>query len=351
MGWWCRFGWCPLSPVCRRCSGVPGNGCGIPWSVRVRDGWVLVRWPEGRWCGECVETRDGPGPGWPGRAAGVEHHRRSVYHTVGWAITDADETAIAALPAGAWDAGLDQDGQVDDQEGVAELTGLSTRPGWPAGQRLIVRRTRPAGRHRAKLTAFERATGWRYAIVATNITRIPGVGGSHQPQWLDVLHRAHAGVEDRVRTGKAMGTAPPALQRLDHQPRLGTGRQPCLRPGRLDPPAGPARPTRPSPRRTRHPALPPVAPPRPAGQPRPPPLVAHRHHLALGRGLHHLLATAPSAALNHLSGPSATTPEGEHKHHRSTGTRRPRSDARRHPTTPQGTNRARQVAPADSDYL
>ena len=32
-----------------------------------------------------------------------------------------------------------------------------------------------------------------------------GVGGSHQPQWLDALHRAHAVVEDRVRTGKAMG--------------------------------------------------------------------------------------------------------------------------------------------------
>jgi hypothetical protein len=41
--------------------------------------------------------------------------------------------------------------------------------------------------------------------VATNIDRISGVAGSHQPQWLDVLHRARAGVEDRVRTNKAMG--------------------------------------------------------------------------------------------------------------------------------------------------
>jgi len=131
--------------------------------------------------------------------------RRTVYYTVGWAITDADETAIAALPEHAWDPGLDQDGHVDDQVGVAELTGLSTRQGWPASQRLVVRRTRPAGRHRAKLTALERKTGWRYAIVATNVTRIAGVAGSHQPQWLDVLHRAHARVEDRVRTAKAMG--------------------------------------------------------------------------------------------------------------------------------------------------
>ena len=68
-----------------------------------------------------------------------------------------------------------------------------------------MRRTRPAGRHKANLTALERHTGWRYAIVATNIDRIRGIPGSHHPQWIDVLHRAHAGVEDRVRTNKAMG--------------------------------------------------------------------------------------------------------------------------------------------------
>lgn len=130
---------------------------------------------------------------------------RSVYYTTGWMITNADEAAIAALPAHAWDAGLHQDGQIQPEVGVAELTGLSTRTGWPTTQRLIVRRTRPAGRHRAKLTPLEHATGWRYTIVATNINRIPSIAGSHQPQWLDVLHRAHAAVEDRVRTNKAMG--------------------------------------------------------------------------------------------------------------------------------------------------
>lgn len=32
-----------------------------------------------------------------------------------------------------------------------------------------------------------------------------GIGGSHQPQWLDALHRQHAVVEDWVRGDKAMG--------------------------------------------------------------------------------------------------------------------------------------------------
>jgi hypothetical protein len=68
-----------------------------------------------------------------------------------------------------------------------------------------VRRTRPAARHRKNLTGLERATGWRYAIVATNITRMRGIAGSHHPQWLDALHRSHATVEDTVRTNKAMG--------------------------------------------------------------------------------------------------------------------------------------------------
>ncbi|MGW1801492.1 transposase [Streptomyces sp. NPDC001984] len=32
-----------------------------------------------------------------------------------------------------------------------------------------------------------------------------GIAGSHQIQFLDALHRDHAEVEDRIRTGKAMG--------------------------------------------------------------------------------------------------------------------------------------------------
>jgi hypothetical protein len=131
---------------------------------------------------------------------------RSVKFTVGWTITEVDETAIAALPETMWTDSLNQDGTVGDTAQVAELTGLNQRLGdWLDGLRLIVRRTRPSARHAKKLTTLERATGWRYAIVATNITRLHGLPGSHQPQWLDALHRSHAGVEDQVRHGKALG--------------------------------------------------------------------------------------------------------------------------------------------------
>ena len=134
--------------------------------------------------------------------------RRMVLFTCGWMITPADEDAIAILPASAWKPGLGQDGKVQQDKHVAEITHLMSRAaGWPAGLRWIVRRTKPSRRQAGNLTPFEKATGWRYSIICTNIPAagIPGVPGSHHPQYIDVVHREHAVVEDGVRAGKAMG--------------------------------------------------------------------------------------------------------------------------------------------------
>jgi Transposase DDE domain group 1 len=134
--------------------------------------------------------------------------RRTVLFTCGWMITAADEDAIRKLPASAWQADPGQDGAVQDDKHVTEITHLMSRAaGWPAGLRWIVRRTKPSRRQMKNLTACEKATGWRYSITCTNIpaTGISGVPGSHHPQFIDVAHREHAVVEDRVRTSKAMG--------------------------------------------------------------------------------------------------------------------------------------------------
>jgi DDE family transposase len=134
--------------------------------------------------------------------------RRHVLFTCGWMITGADEQAIKLLPATAWQAAVDQDGAVQEDKHAAEITHLMSRAaGWPAGLRWIVRRTKPSRRQAKNLTAFERATGWRYSIIVTNIpgTGIKDVPGTHHPQFIDVLHRQHAVVEDGVRTSKAMG--------------------------------------------------------------------------------------------------------------------------------------------------
>ncbi len=134
--------------------------------------------------------------------------RRTVLFSCGWMITAADEQAIAALPAAAWKPGISQDGTVQDKCHVAEITHLTSRAeDWPGGLRWIVRRTKPSRRQLKNLTAYEKKTGWRYSIIVTNIsvTGIPGVPGSHHPQFIDVLHREHAVVEDQVRINKAMG--------------------------------------------------------------------------------------------------------------------------------------------------
>ncbi|MEU3042498.1 IS1380 family transposase [Streptomyces diastaticus] len=131
--------------------------------------------------------------------------RRTVRYTVGWKITEEDEAAIAKLPPHAWETSLTQDGQLQEGYDIAELTGLNTRGGWPEGMRLIARRVRPSRRHMKKLTDFEKKTGWRYSVTATNIRHMWGITGSHQIQFLDALHRDHAEVEDRIRTAKAMG--------------------------------------------------------------------------------------------------------------------------------------------------
>jgi Transposase DDE domain group 1 len=135
--------------------------------------------------------------------------RRILLFTCGWMITAADEDAIRQVPASAWKPGTGQDGTAEDDKDVAEITGLMTRAGnWPDGLRWIARRVKPSRRHLRNLTDYEKKTGWKYSITCTNIpdSGIPGVPGSHHPQYIDVVHREHAVVETGgVRTAKAMG--------------------------------------------------------------------------------------------------------------------------------------------------
>jgi hypothetical protein len=145
----------------------------------------------------------------------VEHlislstQRKTVRFTCGWTILDADEQAIAALPASAWEPGLRQDGRAEEDKDTAEITHLMSRAGsWPDGLRFIARRVKPSRRHKRNMTPFERKTGWKYSITCTNIqdTGLDGVPGSHHPQFIDAVQRDHATVEtDGVRTAKAMG--------------------------------------------------------------------------------------------------------------------------------------------------
>jgi hypothetical protein len=106
---------------------------------------------------------------------------------------------IARTPKAAWLPAVDTDGEPVEHAHVAELTGLlpaGMLADYPDRMRIIVRRERP--HPGAQLNLFEEADGWRYTAFPTT-TRIG------QLAHLDARHRAHARVEDRIRTGKDTG--------------------------------------------------------------------------------------------------------------------------------------------------
>lgn len=128
----------------------------------------------------------------------------SCEFSVGWAIRDKERTAISAIPKTVWTDAIDADGGHRDGAGLAEITRVlpaAALAGYPVGTRVIVRRERP--HPGAQLDAFEERDGWRYTAFTTDTM-------FGQLAHLDARHRAHARVEDRIRTAKDTG--------LDHFP-------------------------------------------------------------------------------------------------------------------------------------
>ncbi|MEU6322775.1 IS1380 family transposase [Streptomyces sp. NPDC047009] len=119
--------------------------------------------------------------------------------SVGYAVTEPVRRAIRAIPDRLWHPALDQDGTLRDGAEVAELTGMLDLTGYPAGTRIIVRRERP--HPGAQLSLFDQDEGLRHQVFLTDT---PYCGGG-SAQFLEVRHRGHATVEDRIRCGKATG--------------------------------------------------------------------------------------------------------------------------------------------------
>jgi hypothetical protein len=125
------------------------------------------------------------------REAGID-----TCFSVGVAITEPIREAIRQ--AGDWTAALDTDGEPRDGAQICEITGLVPADGYPEGTRFIVRRERP--HPGAQLSLFDTIEGMRHQVMATDTP--PGNGSI---QYLEARHRAHARVEDRIRTGKDSG--------------------------------------------------------------------------------------------------------------------------------------------------
>ncbi|MFG2525318.1 IS1380 family transposase [Streptomyces sp. NPDC048527] len=122
-----------------------------------------------------------------------------TFFSVGYAVTEPIRRAIRALPEQVWHPALNQDGALRESAEVAELTGMTDLPGYPAGTRIIVRRERP--HPGAQLSPFDQDEGLRHQVFLTD-TPYSGEGSA---QFLEVRHRGHATVEDHIRCGKTTG--------------------------------------------------------------------------------------------------------------------------------------------------
>ena len=127
------------------------------------------------------------------RAAGVGF---SFGFPVDWRVQDAVDT----LNLGdAWYPAIDTNGGIRDGAWVAEATGLVNLNSWPGGTRLILREERP---HPGAQLRFTDADGMRVTAFITDTPTgvVPG-----QVAGLELRHRQHARVEDRIRELKNTG--------------------------------------------------------------------------------------------------------------------------------------------------
>lgn len=119
-----------------------------------------------------------------------------TYFSVGAAVTEAIRAAIVACVD--WLPAIDADRELRDGAEIAELTHLVDLSNYPEGTRMIVRRERP--HPGAQLSLFDTVEGLRHQVFITDTPRTHS-----STQLLELRHRGHARVEDRIRTGKDSG--------------------------------------------------------------------------------------------------------------------------------------------------
>jgi hypothetical protein len=193
------FGFNPLLATCGRevLAGIlrPGNA----GANNARDhlsvlDLALEQLPQSALDGEILARSD---------SAGASHDLASacrecrIRFSFGYAIDERVRKAILALAETAWRPAIDQDGEPREGAWVAELTGDVSLASWPAGTRLVCRRERP---HPGAQLSFTDDDGHRFQCFITD-QQDPDIAA------LEVLHRQHAEVEDRVKTLKATGAS------------------------------------------------------------------------------------------------------------------------------------------------
>ncbi len=119
---------------------------------------------------------------------------RNIVFSVGLRSSQARAAVMVQIPDDVWQPAINTDGKVRDGAHVAEVPDLV--PAWaPAGTRAIVRRERPHPGASLRLWDHD---GLRRQVTLTNDTDFDIVA-------LELAHRAHAQVENRIKNFKDTG--------------------------------------------------------------------------------------------------------------------------------------------------
>jgi hypothetical protein len=123
-----------------------------------------------------------------------------VGFSFGYPVDTRVRDAVEILnTAQSWYPAIDSGGGIRDGAWVAEATSLVDMSSWPARTRLILRKERP---HPGAQLRFTDSDGLRVTAFITDTAHgaVPG-----QLAGLELRHRQHARVEDRIREAKATG--------------------------------------------------------------------------------------------------------------------------------------------------
>ena len=128
---------------------------------------------------------------------------RGMGFSFGFPVDTRIQAIVDVIPEECWHPALQTDGDLRDGAWVAEATGMIDLGRWPEGSRLILRKERP---HPGAQLTFTDVDGMRVTAILTNTPTNTGpVMVTGQAAGLELRHRQHARVEDRIREAKATG--------------------------------------------------------------------------------------------------------------------------------------------------
>jgi Transposase DDE domain group 1 len=115
--------------------------------------------------------------------------------SIGMPVDERVRNALLMAQEEDWVPAVEADGSRRDGAWVSELTDLVDLSGWDESLRVIARRERP--HPGAQLSLFDQGSEFRHQCFLTN--------SAGEVATLELRHRGHARVEDRIRCAKATG--------------------------------------------------------------------------------------------------------------------------------------------------